>query len=199
MKFRFCGELDAPDWLLREISSLARLTNIRVKLLALQVIDHLLGGKLDFEKIGKLVAPANFDLSDIKGALAALNFIVGNAAKYDVADDILSTELQQLGLPKEHCGSLGRSLRNHRDNLRKALQDQILHLPQLSSVDWRVDFILSSSDLRAVNTPSVQICLNVKGPNGKITPQPFEIDAEKFRVLYYELKDAQSSMESFNV
>eukprot|EP01113_Clastostelium_recurvatum_P002894 TRINITY_DN1124_c0_g1_i1.p1 TRINITY_DN1124_c0_g1~~TRINITY_DN1124_c0_g1_i1.p1 ORF type:complete len:200 (-),score=32.68 TRINITY_DN1124_c0_g1_i1:25-624(-) len=199
MKFRFCGELDAPDWLLREISSLAKLTNIRVKLLALQVIDHLLGGVLDFEKIGKLVAPANYDVSDVKGAIAALQFIIVGAAKYDVPDDALSQELQQLGLPKEHCGSLGRSMRNHRTNIRKALENQILKLPGVSSLDWRVDYILSSSDLRAVNAPSIQMCINVKDNDGTTTARPFEVSAEKFRVLYYELKAAQTIMEGLNV
>ena len=38
--------------------------------------------------------------SDIKASIAALNFIISSAAKYNVDSESLSHELQQLGLPK---------------------------------------------------------------------------------------------------
>ena len=37
--------------------------------------------------------------SDVKAAVAVLCFIFSSAAKYDVGEDSLSNELQQLGLP----------------------------------------------------------------------------------------------------
>lgn len=40
------------------------------------------------------------ELSDVKGCVAALTFIITNAAKYSVDEESLSNELQQLGLPK---------------------------------------------------------------------------------------------------
>jgi hypothetical protein len=36
MRFRFCGELDAPDWLLAEISTLSKLASIRPSTAALR-------------------------------------------------------------------------------------------------------------------------------------------------------------------
>lgn len=37
---------------------------------------------------------------DIKAGVAVLSFIFSSAAKYDVDSESLSSELQQLGLPK---------------------------------------------------------------------------------------------------
>uniref|UniRef100_A0A7I4CEH2 Uncharacterized protein n=1 Tax=Physcomitrium patens TaxID=3218 RepID=A0A7I4CEH2_PHYPA len=39
-------------------------------------------------------------VSDAKACIAALHFMVSNAAKFDVEDHTLTRELQQLGLPK---------------------------------------------------------------------------------------------------
>jgi len=40
------------------------------------------------------------ELGDVKACVAVISLIVSNAAKFDVAGEILSNELQQLGLPK---------------------------------------------------------------------------------------------------
>lgn len=44
---------------------------------------------------------------DIKASVAVLSFIFSSAAKHDVDSESLSSELQQLGLPK------GRSIVDH--------------------------------------------------------------------------------------
>lgn len=40
------------------------------------------------------------ELGDIKAMIAALHFMLCNAAKYDCEEKVFSLELQQLGLPK---------------------------------------------------------------------------------------------------
>ena len=48
-RFHFCGGLDAPDWLLAEISVLSRISSVRIKLLALQSVHSLhVSGKFDY-------------------------------------------------------------------------------------------------------------------------------------------------------
>ena len=55
MKFRICGGLDAPDWILAEIVQLAKLSSIRFKLLAMQVISHINDpAEIDYAKVKKL-------------------------------------------------------------------------------------------------------------------------------------------------
>lgn len=54
----------------------------------------------------------------------------------------------------------------------------------LDSVSWRVDYTLSSSELRQVNESVVHLKLNVKDVDRKVTePVAMTLSAEKFRVL----------------
>jgi hypothetical protein len=39
---------------------------------------------VDYEKIGKLTSDSGLDDADVKACLAALVYIIGNSAKYDV-------------------------------------------------------------------------------------------------------------------
>ena len=96
MKFKFCGDLDAPDWLLLEIATLSKVGTVNFKLMVMQVMAELLGGEIDYAKLEKALS----DASDIKASVAALAFILNSAARYDIENGLLTNELQQLGLPK---------------------------------------------------------------------------------------------------
>ena len=55
---------------------------------------------------------------------------------------------------------------------------------KLEAVDWRVDYILGSSELKDVNEPSVQLRLHIKNPDDdSVEPVSFNISADKFRIL----------------
>jgi hypothetical protein len=54
----------------------------------------------------------------------------------------------------------------------------------LDGVEWRVDYIISSSHLKNIDEPSVQLKLNVREHNtDNIIPVTFTVSADKFRVL----------------
>ncbi|KAM3827975.1 COMM domain-containing protein 4 isoform 2-T2 [Vipera latastei] len=172
MRFRFCGDLDCPDWVLAEISTLAKISSVKLKLICAQVLRDVLGEGIDYDKILKLTSDARFEIGDVKATVAVLNFILSSAAKYNVDSESLSSELQQLGLPKVSC---------------------------LDSVSWRVDYTLSSSELRQVNESVVHLKLNVKDVDRKVTePVAMTLSAEKFRVLLAELKQAQAIMKTLD-
>nr|XP_055134327.1 COMM domain-containing protein 4 isoform X3 [Symphalangus syndactylus] len=109
MRFRFCGDLDCPDWVLAEISTLAKMSSVKLRLLCSQVLKELLGQGIDYEKILKLTADAKFESGDVKATVAVLSFILSSAAKHSVDGESLSSELQQLGLPKELLRSTCRA------------------------------------------------------------------------------------------
>ena len=95
MKFRFTGDTDAPDWLLAEIATLSRISSVRMKLIAKQVLLKMVTGSMDYEKVLRLLTPkgaARASVSDTKGSIAALHFVVENAAKFGVDETTLHQE-----------------------------------------------------------------------------------------------------------
>jgi len=204
MKFRFCGDLDAPDWLLGEVSVLSKMSSIRMLLICRQVVDQLLGKGVNYVKIQKLTTSKRIQLDegDIKAIIAALHFIFRSSAKYNVDENILLDELQQLGLPRDIAKAIHRSYRSAKEKMRRYLSSQTLELPRLDKVEWRVDYLLSSNSLQNINMPSVRMKLHINEDQLKESSQPinpvFEINAEKFRVFYAELKAARSLMDSLS-
>ncbi|XP_058622785.1 COMM domain-containing protein 4 isoform X1 [Onychostoma macrolepis] len=196
-RFRFCGDLDCPDWVLAEISTLARISSVKMKLLCVQVIKDLLDEGIDYDKVSKLTSDAKFESGDIKASIAVLSFILASAAKHDVDSESLSSELQQLGLPKEHTTGLCKSYEEKHIALQEKLRESSLRLGRLEAVNWRVDYTLSSSELKQVNEPTVQLRLQAQDPETDSTQTTtVSITADKFRVLLTELKQAQTMMNA---
>lgn len=199
MRFRFCGDLDCPDWVLAEISILSKITSVKMKQLCGQVIKDLLGDKIDYEKVYKLTADAKYESSDVKASIAALTFILTSAAKYNVDGDSLSNELQQLGLPKEHSTALSRSYGDKRDKLQDHFRSQSLRLSKFDSVDWRVDYILGSSEIETINEPSLQLRLKLRDPDtDSVGVTAFSVSSDKFRTLLNELQQTLTLMDGLS-
>lgn len=200
MRFHFCGDLDCPDWVLAEISTLSKLSSIKVKLLCGHVIKDLLGEPIDFDKVKKLTSDAKFDFGDVKASIAVISLIVSNAAKFDVSGDVLSNELQQLGLPKEHATVIVKAYEDCASNMRLQLLRKSLRLSSLEAVNWRVDYVLGSSLLKEINEPFVQLQLKVRNPDdSKVESLAFSLTAEKFQVFLSELKQAYEIVSNLSV
>ncbi|KAL0222490.1 hypothetical protein RCL1_002344 [Eukaryota sp. TZLM3-RCL] len=178
VRFHFCGGNDAPDWLLAEIALLSQLSSVRVKLLAIQVINELVGGTVDYEKIPKLVGKFNFTDSDVRASLAALTFILKSAAQFDVSHEILLTELQQLGLPVETCGSLSRSFRDKGALIKEHIAKDSLRLPGITKITSQsgscCSLLITTSDSRTI---------------------PIKVSREQASVLLTELKLIRNRMD----
>ncbi|NXM17515.1 COMD4 protein, partial [Ploceus nigricollis] len=196
-RFRFCGDLDCPDWVLAEISTLAKISSVKLKLICAQVLRDLLGEAIEYDEILKLTSGAKLESGDVKATIAVLGFILSSAAKHSVDSESLSSELQQLGLPKEHATGLCRSYEEKQSPLQDRLRACSLRLSQLGSVRWRVDYTLSSSELQEVNEPVVHLTFNVRDREcEKMTAVPVTLSANKFWVLLAELKQAQALMNT---
>ncbi|XP_045141738.1 COMM domain-containing protein 4 [Tenrec ecaudatus] len=199
MRFRFCGDLDCPDWVLAEISTLAKISSVKLRLLCGQVLRELLGQGIDYVKILKLTADTKFESGDVKAMVAVLSFILSSAAKHNVDSESLSSELQQLGLPKEHAASLCRCYEEKQSALQEHLRACSLRVNRLAGVCWRVDYTLSSSLLRSVEEPVVHLQLHVaSAPGAEAQPVTMSLSADKFQVLLAELKMGQTLLSSLS-
>lgn len=81
MRYKFNSNADLPEWVLAEVSTLSRISCVRLKLITRAVITEMSGGVLDVEKVLKLVPPTGISWSDIRAMLAAISFILSGAAR----------------------------------------------------------------------------------------------------------------------
>lgn len=145
MKFRFCGDLDCPNWILAEVTTLSKLTAVRIKLIVTQVLSNCIEGTFNHERILKLAATHGDGVRDIKGAIAAIHFILTNSARFDLDESSMSQEVLQLGLPKESVDTLCRQYREYKDSLRNVLAQESYRVSRLLDTEWRVDHIIATS------------------------------------------------------
>ena len=146
--------MDAPEWLLREVASLSRMTYVRIKLLIMHILNTQIGtATLDMEKVKKLVSTAEFDASDIRGAIAAVEFILRGAAQYNVQPEGLGTELNQIGLPAEHSRAFWKAYATHAPsslNAQRSRSDQGRTEISFLSFPFPFFFVLSFSPLHTI-------------------------------------------------
>ncbi|KAK7874097.1 hypothetical protein R5R35_004641 [Gryllus longicercus] len=200
MRFRFCGDLDCPDWILAEINTLARMTSIKVKQLCQQVAKSLLGEEIDYEKVKKLASDSKFEVGDVKACVAAVAFVLSSSARHGVDEEALGSELQQLGLPREHSMAICRVYRDHVASITAHLQSSTLRLSRLQHVQWRVDVasecsVPKESEVRM--HPEVQLSLDVRDTVAdKSVNHRLVLSAEQLTMLISDLKRISSQMDS---
>lgn len=190
MKFFVCGGLDAPDWILSEITTLSKLSSVRTKLMTVHILRHLIDGAFDYDKVLKLTADSSLGISDVKACIAAVHFFITNAAKFDVDENTLSKELQQLGLPKEHSDSLCWPYRDNKEQLQARLLHRSLKIRPLSVGEWQT---------RVGGSKVVLIKLSAKQPEKSAVDTESDVllcmVSDKLQILLHELKTVRSLME----
>ncbi|KAG7276253.1 hypothetical protein CRUP_018635 [Coryphaenoides rupestris] len=84
----------------------------------------------------------------------------------------------------EHTTGLCKSYEDKHSALQDKLRETSLRLSRLDSVSWRVDYVLSSSELKEVNEPEVHLKLQAQeAESGSTETTVVSISADKFRVL----------------
>ncbi|KDR18862.1 COMM domain-containing protein 4-like [Zootermopsis nevadensis] len=193
MRFRFCGDLDCPDWILAEINTLARMTSVKMKLVCQHVTRSLLGEDMDFERVKKLTADAKFESGEVKASVAALLFVLATSARHGVDGETLGSELQQLGLPREHATALCRVYNDNLASISSKLRDHSLRLSHLQDVQWRLDTVVVDKNL---TVGELRLSLQVMDPmSGTQCTHNFSMNAQQLHLLLADLKRASSLME----
>ena len=212
MKFRFCGDLDCPDWVLAEIATLSKLTSVRMKILTAQTILQCVNGSFNYEKVLKLASSdASDGISDLKGAIAAVHFICFNAAKHDLDETSLVQEVQQLGLPQENSEAIGRLFREKKDEMRVRFAEESYSVAKLVKTDWRIDGVVASSDESnpAETTAHLKFVLDTRPQDSskdernnitmvdgfRMKELAFECSAENIDLLVHELARADAVLD----
>ncbi|KAF7987702.1 hypothetical protein HCN44_003565 [Aphidius gifuensis] len=185
MKFRFLGDGDCPDWLLAEINSLSRMTSIKMKLLGQMIVKLIINeDQLDEDKVKKLTHDAKLDFDDAKAIIAAIELILTSSVRYGVNATDLSSELQQLGLPREHSVALGKLYTENFTRIMESLSSRSLRLSRLASVN------VISSDKVFVN-----LSLVLKNKNNQEIEKFVNLSKSDVPVILTEMKKVRAIMD----
>jgi len=84
----------------------------------------------------------------------------------------LNDELQQLGLPRENADGISRPYRSNADALHTAASKRSLALPRLTSLQWRVDYIIAASAVQPAGAPVAHLQLRTSHGSDEIQLKP---------------------------
>uniref|UniRef100_A0A1Q3FXX7 COMM domain-containing protein n=2 Tax=Culex tarsalis TaxID=7177 RepID=A0A1Q3FXX7_CULTA len=195
MKFRFCGEGDCPDWVLAEIhSNLALLKVDQLAEVAHHVAKCIAGGEeVPEDKVRAIFGISKGTMDTPKAAFACIRFLLVSAARFSTESSVFGTELQQLGLPKDHTTVMCRVLEEYVGQIRTKLRESSLTINELESV---------SSSIPENTIDCVQLQLGIKNEiiNGvpQRTTHAVNINRSDVPVLLKELKTIKAIMDGYD-
>ena len=142
MKFKFCGNVDCPDWLITEIVYLSKITTVKLRILGNLICKYIMK-EGDTIKIKKILEEMNLTSEEITIVISSLCFIIKSSAKFNVDDMVLSQELQQLGLPQDTADAISKVYKKNKDILRGYLKEDIFSFNRVSDVHFKSSYCMS--------------------------------------------------------
>lgn len=184
---------------------------MRVKLVATRIAQQLSGEELDMVKIRKSVLETlEGNEDDLRAVISGLHFILKNGVKHAIDAQDFRVELQQLGLPQKTGDAIVKVYLKYQDAITEEFRRTSFQFPRLEAMDWRVDYVMDTSQSEDVETPVVQMQLQLTGESEIATTVPvletkkpksltFEVSMDKFRTMYGELKTAARIMDGLDL
>uniref|UniRef100_A0AAG5D4E7 COMM domain-containing protein n=1 Tax=Anopheles atroparvus TaxID=41427 RepID=A0AAG5D4E7_ANOAO len=194
MKFRFCGDGDCPDWVLAEIhSNLAQLTPDQLNELGEHTAKSIMGADIPEDEVSKIYAITKGSMDAPKGGMACLRFLLTSSSRYNTEIAVFGTELQQLGLPKEHTSIMCRLLGDYVQKIRAVLRDNSLCINQLETFQCSIP----------KNTiDCIQLKIGIQNEIIDGVPQKnthtVNLNRNDALLLLNELKTVRDTMENYN-
>lgn len=128
-------------------------------------------------------------LDDLKSSYSCVRFLLLSAVRYNVGTSFFSTELQQLGLPREHSLSLEKVLDENSLTLREYLKSKTLSINELEDVKFT-----EAPDA----TNCIRMEMKVKNSLTKKDQLVMNIKKSDIPILLKELKILKAKMEELN-
>jgi COMM domain containing 4 len=188
-RFKFCGDGDCPDYILAIIhSNLCGLSSVKLKVFATNVVKLIISEEcVDEEKFSDIFKGST---DDIKSVYSCVRFLLLSAVRHNIAKDVFSVELQQLGLPREHSLALGKVLDEHSVSLAEHLRGKSLTINELADVK------ISQSD--GINCMKMEMKIKNCLFGDSVATKEFNINKSDIPVLLQQLKIIRSKMDELN-
>lgn len=136
------------------------------------------------EKAEKLFSESKLDSNiDLKACVACLSYIMSSAVCYNCDSSALQSELQQLGLPREHSTSIKRVVDDQSSNLATKFKVASLRINPLEEYSMKVD----------EDTNCAVLNLVIGDEKKTATLTPFTLN-----VLIENLKEVRKTMAELN-
>ncbi|TMW65967.1 hypothetical protein Poli38472_003732 [Pythium oligandrum] len=200
MHFRFCGGLEPPDWILAEIGLINRLSIEQVTSVTTAISANI--AHSDHVAQTEEVTAVYSEQDQARALVKVLQFLIGQAAKYDVNARELVVELLQLGVAKETSDAIAQVYERERLQVRQQLQRQSFKFPHVTKLKFaippkREDGSEHVELVLQLNT-SLQECATSTATASKLPSDSLSISMthDKFLALYEELSQAQAILQA---
>lgn len=202
MKFKFCGNHECPEWILSEIVILTKISAIRLRVLAGQVIAKIKGLPYDLAKIEKLCLDSGLSSTETHSALAVLEFVIRGANKYRVEEAELMKEIEQLGLPHDNTESIIKAMNKDREGLIAATKNSAMRISRPIGVDYLIGFIAGNGQQKKGAIVGTEIKLKISYQDVIEKTQrdtSFAIERKDLSQLISDLKKCEDMINSLEI
>ncbi|XP_065171794.1 COMM domain-containing protein 4-like [Atheta coriaria] len=184
MRFKFCGDADCPDWVLASINNLSKLSSVKLKQLTNVVAKGFGAPTLMMGNAEKLFSDSKLDPTiSLKACIACIQYILYSTVRYNCDHNALNSELQQLGLPREHSTAIKKVIDDQAQEIHAILKSSSLKINPLQDVSLSID--------DETNCAKMQLTINGNTRNVIMTPHTVD-------VLLDNLKRVQQTMVELN-
>jgi len=135
------------------------------------------------------LVPVGFDQKAIQSALV---YLFLEAAKHDMASLELSHLLEDHFTNRNRLSYLGQEYETYKKDIREyVLKQKTFAFPEIVELDWRLDYVIKSSDIQQVDEPVYT--LRFKCRDGQEVT--ISCNAEQLQDLHSKVRDATKQVE----
>ena len=197
MKFKFCGNVDCPDWLITEITYLTKITPVKLRILGNLICKYIMK-EGDTQKINKILEEMNLSSEEITIVISSLCFIIKSSAKFNVDDLMLSQELQQLGLPQDNADAISKVYKKNKEILRKYLKEDIFSFNKINNIHFKASYCMADKYnnfdctnekeneaiednyiINSLEKAEITLCFDLKGKDKKKDGDKYLVNMDK--------------------